>query len=80
VTTPVHACLLVAPDLLEALQRSTRPSPFWEIEHNGVLTLIAVKRIKTDLAAGQAQAAILAIALYSAIALKRCRRVADPYP
>jgi hypothetical protein len=42
----------------------------------GVVTLTAAKRAEADLSTGQAQAAMLATAFHSAMALRRCRWVA----
>src|SRR5688500_10954768 len=48
-------------------------APLWP---KGIVTLTAAKRTEADLGAGQAQAAMLAIALHSAMALRRCRWMA----
>jgi transposase len=44
---------------------------------DGVVTLTAAKCIKADLVAGQAQAAMLAADFHSAMALRRCRWMAE---
>jgi phage gp37-like protein len=58
------------------MECSQTPQVRLELSRLGVVTLTAAGRITADLVAGQAQAAMLAADFHSAMALRRCRRVA----
>jgi hypothetical protein len=62
----------------EVLQRWMEHSGL--MADGGVVTLTAARRIKANLGAGHAQAAMLAADFHSAMALRRCRRVAGAEP